>query len=100
MLLKKEDKYAKILSVICEIKGISNAELYKILKNRECKYLLFLLLKKYKCTDIDILTRDFSIDSKKFINYNLKKAEEKFFINKEFRDMYFEAELIIDETTI
>lgn len=100
MLLKKEDKYTKILSVICEIKGISNDELSKILKDRECKYLLFLLLKKYKCADIDILTRDFSIDSKKFINYNLKKAEEKFFINKEFRDMYFEAELIIDKTII
>jgi hypothetical protein len=47
-----------------------------------------------------VLTRDFFIDSKKFINYNLKKAEEKFFINKEFRDMYFEAELIVGETII
>ena len=27
-----------------------------------------------------------------------KKAEEKFFVNKAFRDMYFEAEGIIDKT--
>lgn len=100
MLFKKEDKYFKILETICEIKGINRNQLINILKDRECKYLLFLLLKKYKCADIDALQRDFSIDSKKRINYNLKKAEEKFFINKDFRDMYFEAEDIIDKTII
>ncbi|MCM0649766.1 ribose-5-phosphate isomerase [Clostridium swellfunianum] len=94
---KKEDKYATILDVICSIKGISHEELFKILKDRESKYLLFLLLKKYRCTDMDVLNRDFSIDSKKSISYNMKKAEEKFFINKEFRDMYFEAEGIIEK---
>ena len=93
----KEDKYLRILQVICNIKGINREELFKILKDRESKYLLFLLLKKYKCTDMDVLQRDFSIDSKKSINYNMKKAEEKFFINKEFRDMYFEAEGIIEK---
>ncbi len=93
----KEDKYLKILEVICSIKGIEREELFRILKDRESKYLLFLLLKKYKCTDIEALNRDFSIESKKTINYNMKKAEEKFFINKEFRDMYFEAEEIIEK---
>lgn len=97
---KKEDKYAKILEVICEMKGINKEELVKILKDRECKYLLFLLLKKYKCADIEILYKDFSIESKKSVSYNLKKAEEKFFINKEFRDMCFEAEDIINKTII
>jgi hypothetical protein len=92
-----EDKYLRILQVICGIKGIDREELFRILKDRESKYLLFLLLKKYKCTDMDVLHRDFSIDSKKSINYNMKKAEEKFFINKDFRDMYFEAEGIIEK---
>jgi hypothetical protein len=75
-------------------------ELSKILKDRECKYLLFLLLKKYKCGDAEVLHRDFSIESKKTISYGLKKAEEKFFINKEFRDMYFELEKEIKKNSI
>jgi hypothetical protein len=93
--ISKDDKYIKILETICTIKGISREQLFQILKDRESRYLLFLLLKKYKCTDIEVLSRDFSIESKKSISYNLKKAEEKFFINKEFRDMYFEAEGIV-----
>lgn len=96
-LLSKEEKYLKILKVICSIKGIAQEELFKILKDRESKYLLFLLLKKYKCTDKEVLHRDFSIESIKSINYNMKKAEEKFFVNKEFRDMYFEVEGIIEK---
>lgn len=99
VFLKKEDKYIKILQVICDIKGINENEIFKILRDRECKYLLFLLLKKYRCTDLNNIQKDFSIESKKTINYNIKKAEEKFFINKAFRDMYFEAEGIIDKTT-
>lgn len=98
LLSMRKDKYSKIIDTICEIKGISRDELYKILKDKECRYLLFLLLKKYKCADIEILSRDFSIESRKRVNYNVKKAEEKFFINKEFRDMFFEAEDIIDKT--
>ncbi|ERI94842.1 hypothetical protein HMPREF1982_00767 [Clostridiales bacterium oral taxon 876 str. F0540] len=96
VFLKKEDKYLKILETICNIKGINENEMFKILKDRECKYLLFLLLKKYNCTDVKKISTDFNIESKKSINYNIKKAEEKFFINKDFRDMYFEAEGIID----
>jgi hypothetical protein len=96
-LIGKEDKYLKILEVICVIKGIDKQELFKILKDRESKYLLFLLMKKYRCTDMGVLNRDFSIESKKSITYNMKKAEEKFFINKEFRDMYFEAEGILQK---
>lgn len=92
-----EDKYEKILKVICERKGIDERELFKILKDKEYKYLMFLLMKKYKCTDFDRLNQDFSIDSKKRITYNMKKAEEKFFVNKEFRDKYFETEEIINK---
>ena len=91
------NKYEKIISVLCEYKGISKEELVFLLKDRKYKYLLFLFLKNYKCIQIEVLKRDFSIESKKSINYNCKKAEEKFFINKDFRDMYFEMEEIINK---
>lgn len=91
------NKYEKILSVLCEFKGISSQELINILKDKECKYLLFLFLKKYKCIDLKKLEEDFSIKSKKSINYNCKKAQEKFLINKDFRDQYFEMEELISK---
>lgn len=92
----KEDKYEKIIEVICYYKKIKREEFFQILKDRECKYLMFLLMKKYKCTDMERLHKDFLIESKKSINYNLKKAEEKFFINRDFREKYFEAEDIVN----
>ena len=93
--INREENYVKIIEVLCKYKGINKEELFRILKDQESKYLLFLLLKKYKCADLDKLNKDFSIESLKSVNYNVKKAEEKFFINKNFRDMYFEAEEII-----
>ena len=92
------DKYDKIIEIICRAKGIEKEELFKILKDRECKYLMFLLLKKYKCLDLEKLSKDFSIESRKTINYNFKKAEERFFVSKEFRDMYFELEETVEKT--
>lgn len=95
--INRDDKYEKILEVLCKYKGINKEELCKILKDQESKYLLFLLLKKYKCTNLNMLHKDFSIESLKSVNYNLRKAEEKFFVNKSFRDVYFEAEEIISK---
>jgi len=92
------DKYDKIIEVLCRAKGISKEELIKLLKDKECKYLMFLLLKKYKCVDLEKLNKDFSIESKKTINYNFKKAEERFFVSKEFRDMYFNLEEIVEKS--
>ncbi|GLC29392.1 ribose-5-phosphate isomerase [Clostridium omnivorum] len=94
----KEDKYEKIIEVICSYKNIKREELFQILKDRESKYLMFLLMKKYKCADIERLHKDFFIGSKKSISYSLKKAEEKFFINRDFREKYFEAEDIVNRT--
>lgn len=92
------DKYDKIIEILCRAKGIDKEELFKLLKDKECKYLMFLLLKKYKCVDLDKLNKDFSIESKKTINYNFKKAEERFFVSKEFRDMYFNLEEIVEKS--
>lgn len=85
-----------IIEAICSVKGLSKDEINSILKNRECKYLLFLLLRKYKCENTEVIKRDFSLDISKRMNYNIRKAEEKLLINREFRDMYFEAEEIIN----
>ena len=84
--------YDKIIEAICYVKGIKRVDLLKILKNRDCKYILLLLLKKYKCDDVESIYKDFLIFGKRAINYGSKKAEERFFINKEFREMYFEIE--------
>jgi hypothetical protein len=95
-MLKNID-YEKILEAICEVKGIKSDELLKILKDKECKYILFLLLKKYKCEDVESVYKDFLISSKRAVNYGSKKAEERFFINKEFREMFFEIEDMLDK---
>lgn len=94
------DKYEKIITVICEYNGINKEELVKLLKNRDCKYLLFLFLKKYKCVDFEKLRHDFSINSKGSVTYNYKRAREKFFINKEFREKYFQMEELIKNKKI
>lgn len=91
------NKYEKIIEVLCDFKGISKEKLIFLLSDRNYKYLLFLFLKNYKCMQFDDLKRDFSIESKKSISYNCKKAKEKFFINKDFREMYFEVEEIINK---
>ena len=40
-MLKNID-YEKIIEAICYVKGIKRHESLKILKDRECKYILFL----------------------------------------------------------
>lgn len=89
--------YKKIIEIICSMKGINKEELFKILEDKEFKYLFFLLLKKYKCDDINKIKEDFSINNRRVVNYNVKKAQEKFFVNREFREVYFEVEKKIEE---
>ena len=91
-----EDRYERIISVLCEIKGIKREELLKLLKDKECKYLMFLLLKKYGCVNSEKLKIDFSIQSKKSIDSTCKKAEELFLINRQFRESYFRLQEIIE----
>ncbi|MFU0824888.1 ribose-5-phosphate isomerase [Clostridium sp.] len=91
------ENYEKVIEIICSMKGINRDELFKILQDKELKYLFFLLLKKYKCDDMNKINEDFSIDSRRIVNYNVKKAQEKFFINREFREAYFQAEKRIEE---
>lgn len=90
------NRYEQIIEMLCKYKDINKDELFKILKDKNCRYLLFLLLKKYNCTDFQRIKNDFNIKNKNTMNYSIKKAEEKLFINKEFREMYFEARDVLE----
>jgi hypothetical protein len=94
-IIKNEDKYSKIIDFICIYKNISRMELFKLLRNKESKYLLLLLLKEHKCIDIKRICEEFSNKNPVTIKNNFKKAEEKFYVNKEFREMYYEVEEMI-----
>ncbi|GAA0728289.1 hypothetical protein GCM10008905_26970 [Clostridium malenominatum] len=89
--------YDIIIELLCEYKGIKKDELIKILKDEDCKHLLFLLLKKYNCADIQRLEEDFKMQNDIKIKEDMKRAEEKIMFNKRIRDMYFEAENIIEK---
>lgn len=90
------DKYKKIIETICEIKDIKRGEVFKIIQDREYKYLLFLLLKKYNCDNPKKINEDFCINNKRSIRYNIRKGKEKLLINKDFRNIYFEIKKRVD----
>lgn len=92
------NKYEKIVNFMCAYMRISREELFKILKDKNCKYIFLLLLKKYKCLDINVIKVYFPQYSKRALNYGFKKAEEKLFVNKTFREEYFEIEDHIEKT--
>lgn len=92
MLTNNENRYLAIIEFICSYNGISKEQLITLLKDRDNKYLLFLIFKKYNCTDKDVILKILNLKSKNSVNTSFKKAEEKFFINKEFREKYFTIE--------
>ncbi|CDG02674.1 Hypothetical Uncharacterized protein [Clostridium chauvoei JF4335] len=55
------------------------------------------MLKNYKCLEKEKLQAIINVISGKTINYNLRKAEEKLLINKDFRELYFEIEEGLDK---
>ena len=50
--MELKGRYEKIINFMCEYKKIPKEEIFKVLNNKECRYILLLLLKKYKCTNI------------------------------------------------
>ncbi|MGL4570287.1 MAG: hypothetical protein ACRCVJ_04415 [Clostridium sp.] len=91
-----EEKYFQILSEICEDNDISREKLVEILKKKEQKYLLILFLKKYNCCTEDEIKELLKVKTRRSINYNYEKAEEKFLVNREFRNKYIQIEKKID----
>lgn len=81
-----ENNYYIVIKLICKVNNIDESQLKDILKDEDCRYLFFLLLNKYSCFDKKRLQDDFQLSD---MELGKKNAEEKFFINKEFRDNYF-----------
>ncbi|WP_396276580.1 ribose-5-phosphate isomerase [Haloimpatiens lingqiaonensis] len=90
-----EEKYELIIRAICEVKGIEKDDIFTILKDNNCKYLLFLMMRKYKCNYTDRVKEKLNINNNRTINTNLKKAKEKFLINRDFRETYFEISNLV-----
>ena len=86
------DKYLKILKLVAYYNDIRDENIIQLLKDKASKYLLLLLLKKYKCINKEKIMEVFKYKSSRSINYNIKKAEQKFLVNKSFREKYFEIE--------
>ena len=68
---------------------MSTDDLIKLLEERDNKYLLLLLLKKYKCMDQEKVKEVFNVKNKRTITNNVKRAEEKLLINRDFRKKVF-----------
>ena len=86
------DKYFRILNVIYSYYGMSEGNVLKLLKDKDAKYLLLLLLNRYRCIDEERLKVVLNIRSKQSITYNLRRAEERLLLNREFRETYLELE--------
>lgn len=84
-----KENYEIIINVICELKGIKRKEMLVVLKDREYRYLLFLLLDKHQCSDTKALSKELMEMNNRKIKYNIKKGQERFLINKNFREKYF-----------
>jgi hypothetical protein len=89
VILFIKENYEVIIKVICEIKGINREDIIEILEDR---YLLFLILYKYNCSEKNVLNNDFEKIDKRKIRYNIKKAEERLLVSRNFREIYFEVE--------
>lgn len=92
----RHNRYKNIIEFLCQYKGVSEGELFKILEDEDCKYLLALLLKKYECLNQQEFHENFPSSKVDFKEY-MKNAEEKMLFNKRIRDMYFEAEELLDK---
>lgn len=86
------EKYLEIIDKISKSKKLSNEELNYILKEKEMRYLVILFLRKYDYFNEEKIKEILNLKTRKGINYNCRKAEEKLLINKRFRDKYFELE--------
>ena len=91
------ERYLTIIKFLWERNNISESEIVKILEDRECRYLLFLLLKKYGCDDKNKLKNLLPDTNNRMLTYNFRKAEEKLLVNSSLREKYFELESRLKE---
>ena len=98
--MKNKLKYVKILNNICNYYGINEDEFIALLKNRDNKYILLLILKNNHCLEIDEIKQIFKLKIAKSISSSLRLAEEKLLVNRLFREKYFELENNIERNDI
>ena len=87
-----------IKKVLCYYYNVDWEQLSNIIKKGENKYVVLLLLKKYNLIDLDNAKMMMGINSNRSVNNGIKKAEEKFLINKYFRDKYLLIEDEVDKS--
>lgn len=88
----KEENQVKVLNIICSYYGIDKNEFSELLKNREKKFLLLLVLKNNNVIGNDELIHMLGMRNVSRLKSNFRKAEEKFLINSFFREKYIELE--------
>jgi hypothetical protein len=98
--MEKKLKYVSILNSICNYYGINEEKFIELLKDRDNKYILLLILKNNRCLEIDRIKEVLNLRTSRSINNNLKLAEEKLLINSYFREKYFELENSIENNDI
>lgn len=83
------NNYNRVLDILIQYYGISYAEFYDMLRKKENKYLFLLLLKEFRGLNKENINEQSISLSYRSLIYNLRKAEEKLLVNKEFRENYF-----------
>ncbi|MDO5517209.1 MAG: hypothetical protein Q4F66_06605 [Clostridium sp.] len=89
--------YNEIIEYMCLYYDITPDEMIRLLKKKEYKYMLLLLLKKHDCVNIDILKKRFELKEGKIIKNNIRYAEEMLLFNAFFREKYFNMENYIEK---
>ena len=91
-------KYVKILNNIFNYYGVNEDKFIELLKNRDNKYILLLILKNNHCLEVDKIKEIFKVKTSKSISSSLRLAEEKLLINRLFREKYFELEDTLEKS--
>ena len=91
-------KYVKILNNIFNYYGVNEDKFIELLKNRDNRYILLLILKNNHCLEIDKIKEIFKVKTSKSINSSLRLAEEKLLVNRFFREKYFELENTLEKS--
>lgn len=89
-------KYLEILNYICNYYDMDESELLDLLKKKENRFMLLLILKKNNCLNIYDIMSKFGVKNKRTIEKNIENAEERLLVNNYFRKEYFEIEKDID----
>lgn len=86
------DKVSIIINILAVYLGVEVKEINNKLKKKENRYLLLLLLERYNCLNGENVKDLLEIISDKSMKYNIGKAQEKFLVNKKFRERYLEIQ--------